>query len=186
MIINKNELIRSVCLALLICFSTMLLSFLGCGKEDVTTPTQGTLPGLIDLSNVTLSSDSKSFVAGGLTFKGTNGNSGGVWTDCVNAGDGVIRKNTGSLGGISVSYSDFNTLVADASNLPAINKITVRFFNNCCPSLSACDANGLIAKTDDASNIGDGAVLVLNLGNKKATKIVFQSLESIVYSIKIE
>ena len=161
-----------------------VLVFAGCKKDKNDDNPPNTLPGQINLKEVSLSSDKKSFKAGNITFKGSNGYIDRTWQNCIEPDGAEIRK--ASNGGIELAYTDFNTLIADVNSLPAINKVTVRFFNNCCPTLSACDANGVIATTTAASNSGDNATITLDLGGKKATKVSFQSMESILYSLTIE
>lgn len=160
-----------------------LLIFTGC-KKDSDDNSGNKLPGKINLKNVTLSSDKKSFKAAGITFSGANGYIDRKWQNCVSP-DGATIRIYPNDGGIELDSPDFNTLIADVSNLPAINKVTVEFFNNCCPNLSACDGNNVIATTTEASGIGN-TTITLNVGGKKASKISFQSMESIVYSITIE
>ena len=144
------------------------------------------LPGQIDLSNVTLTNNNRNFVAQGITFSGADGYDAGQWQNCVNSDGAQIRLSSGGYNGIELAYTDFNTLIADVSSLPAISRVTVRFFNNCCPTLSVCGPNGVIASTQDASNQGADATIVLNFNQQQVDKISFQSLESIVQSITIE
>ena len=163
----------------------VLLIFAGCKKSNDDTAGDK-LPGKIDLKNVTLSPDKKSFQAAGITFTGANGYIDRAWENCVSPDGAEIRVKHGSYDGIELSSLNFNTLIADVSRLPAIHKVTVAFFNNCCPNLSACDGNDVIATTTDVSNGGENATITLNIGGKKAGSISFQSLEAIVHSITIE
>ncbi len=160
-----------------------LLIFTGCTKNDDKNG-DNQLPGEINLKNVTLATDKKSFKAGPVTFSGANGFVGGGWQNCVDPDGATIIVDANGF--IELASLDFNTLIADVSGLPAIHKVTVKFFNNCCPNLSACDGNNVIANTTEASNDGDNATITLDLSGKKAKKILFQSMEAIVYSVKIE
>src|SRR5690606_38676517 len=150
-----------------------LLIFTGC-KKNSDDNSGNKLPGKISLKSVTLSSDNKSFKATGITFNGANGYIDRKWQNCVSPDGAAIRINSNG-GGIELAYPDFNTLIADVSELPAIHKVTIEFFNNCCPNLSACDGNDVIATTTEVSNDGDNATITLNLGGKKVSRISFQS-----------
>lgn len=160
-----------------------LLVFAACEKKN-DDKANDKLPGQINLKNVTLSADKKSFKVGAVTFNGANGYLNRSWQNCVSPDGAEIRISDD--GGIELAWADFNTLIADVSGLPAIHKVTVHFFNNCCPNLSACDGNNVIATTTEASNTGENATITLNMDGKKASSISFQSMEAIVYSITIE
>ena len=170
-------------ISLCIAFFCLLLS--GCEKDN---GDDNDLPGEISFTNVALSNNNRNFVAKGITFAGADGYDGSQWQSCVDP-DGATIRVTGSgstYQGIEVAYSDFNTLIADVSDLPAISRVRVKFFNNCCPRLSVCGNNGVVASTTEASNSGENATMTLTFSKQQIQKVTFQSLEAIVESISIE
>ncbi|MFN4314022.1 MAG: hypothetical protein ACK4E0_07010 [Chitinophagaceae bacterium] len=174
---------KTVQLTLLLAILSVIVS--SCEKDS---KSDNEVPGQIDLTNVSLTNSNRNFVAKGITFSGANGYDGGQWQNCVNPDGAQIRVNntSGGYNGIELAYTDFNTLIADVSDLPPISRVTVKFFNNCCPTLSVCGPNGVIASTQNASNQGANATMVLNFDQQQVEKVSFQSLESIVASITIE
>ncbi|MCG2613155.1 hypothetical protein LZZ85_02650 [Terrimonas sp. NA20] len=175
---------------LAVLFTATLVSAFKCSKDDK--DADYSLPKEISLKAISTSNNGTTFTASGITFTGSgrpnpNGSFTG-WLDCPASSNATIRYQTGEFGGIELAYGDFCRIIADVSPLPAINKVTVTLFNNggTTTELSVCDANGIIGKVNTGTGSGANQTYQLNVGGKKATKIVLSSVEAIIYSIKIE
>lgn len=155
-------------------------------KKDNDNPKAVSLPVIVDFSNFP-TSNTTSFTSNGVTFGGANArDNAGNWIDCALT-DGVGFSYDAQYGGIGIWSPDFNSLIADVSKLPAIQKISVHLSDNCgtCTSISLCDGNNVIASIPSSKMTPD-TTLVLNVGGNKATSLHINSLEAIVKSVKIE
>lgn len=167
-----------------------IVLFSSCEKEKNGNPDKNdtpviTLPVNCDLGTASIQNGSTSFSVSGVKFSGGNAYNAGQWQDCITASTSFNESHRVSEG-IILAYSDFNTLIADLSPLPAINKIAVRLSNNCgsCTRISVCDENGfvkevLVGRTDDTT-------VSMTIDNKELSALYVSCLEGAVYNVTIE
>jgi hypothetical protein len=174
-----------------ILFTATIMSAFKCGKDN-DRGVDNTLPKEINLKAISTSNNGTTFSVRGITFTGAgrpnpNGSFNG-WIDCPASSNATIRYQTGEFGGIELAYGDFCRIIADVSLLPAINKVTVTLFNNggTTTELSVCDASGIIGKVNTGTGSAANQIYQLDVGGKKATKIIMSSLEALIYSMTIE
>lgn len=180
--------------ALLLC-SLSLLS-VTCNKDDKPTPDPSptpspglTLPITVDLKSIPSANGKATFEAGGITFTGAGTTASDFENGkikCIEANTTNIRHGTGS--GVILAYSDFSCLIADVSKLPAMQKITVKLFNNGGngTQISLCDGNQVIAQTNEKIGTNPEVTYTLNVGGKTGSKFYVVSGEATVYSVTFE
>lgn len=151
-----------------------------------------TLPVNCDFTTASAPTGATSIIVSGVTFTRRPASevyiaqwgSTEEWKECVESGNEPISLSVGSYKGINPG----GVLIADVSKLPAINKVTVKMFDNGKPGtrLSLCDGSNIIA--DSKQNVGTNpdVTYTLNVGGKKGSKFYIYSLEAIVYSVRIE
>lgn len=162
-------------------------------KQDDPKPAELTLPLTVDFSSVNAAGKT-SFTANGIDFTGAGLTSSSFTNgvpNCVASTNATIRQYSSSTVGtnsIQLAYSDFNCLIADVSRLPAIQKISVRMFDNGRPAtqISLCDGTQVIGSSKTYSGANPTVTYTLNVGGKKASRFYITSSEANVYSITFE
>lgn len=196
-----NKKIIAICLMA----ATMLCYSFSCNKDNDTPPDNNgnnnnngnpatTLPVSCNFSGASIPFATSAMV-GGVSFSYTGQNNGTVFypgtvgydsvKTCLPAGTDAFGTNGSSnYPGINIS----GVLIADVSNLPAINKVTVKLFRNAYITVNLCDGNGVVAEAKDGDGSGTNpeVTYTLNVGNKKGSKLYIYSREAIIYSIAIE
>lgn len=111
-------------------------------------------------------------------------NSDGTWKPCVPAGTDSFSTGSNVWHGTVIH----GVLIGDVSNLPAINKVTIKAQvsgANQGTQIRLCDGNGIVAESAQ-NNQADTITEVLNVGGKKAERLYYYVGEATVFSILIE
>lgn len=190
---------KKTIISLCIIAATLSCCLVSCDKEKNSDPGNGngstpatTLPVNCDFTSASAPDGSTTLVVSGITFTRRPASevyiaqwgSTEEWQECVQTGNEPISLSVGSYKGINPG----GVLIADVSNLPAINKVTVKMFDNGKPGtrLSLCDGNNIVAESKDNVGANPNVTYTLNIGGKKGSKLYIYSLEAIVYSVLIE
>ncbi|THF52838.1 hypothetical protein E6C50_01100 [Flavobacterium supellecticarium] len=174
-------------------FSMCSLLLSSCSGDDNDTTNSGntiTLPIAFDFRGVTVPDNATSIdlndinVKAGNTYHHTTG-----WTDCADSNNAVLENVTYDVSeqsAIAIGTGNYNTLIADIGNLPAIQKIIIDMASYGMTRISLCDGNNVIAENNIGESQNGRTTVTLNVNNKKADKLYIGCLEGGLYSIRIE
>lgn len=111
------------------------------------------------------------------------------WSDCADSNNAVLENVTfdaSEQSAIAIGTGSYNTLIADASNLPAIQKVTITMASYGLGRISLCNGDEIIAENIIAESNSGLISVTLNVGNKRADKLYIGCLEGGLYSVRIE
>lgn len=190
---------KKTIISLCIIAATLSCTLFSCDKEKGNDPGTGngnttatTLPVNCDFTTASGPDGATTVVVSGVTFTRRPASevyiaqwgSTEEWQECVQSGNEPISLSVGSYKGINPG----GVLIADVSNLPAINKVTVKMFDNGKPGtrLSLCDGSNILAESKDNVGANPDVTYSMNVGGKKGSRLYIYSLEAIIYSVNIE
>ena len=178
----------------LLFFSVCSLMFAACSGDD-SEPTNNnngggdeiTVPIEFDFTGVAVPNNATSIDLNGIEVKTGNTYNMGNWIDCAEPNNAVLENVTfnDEESAIAIGTGNYNTLIADVSNLPAIQKVIITMATYTQTRISLCNGNEVIAESLTES--ADGLTTVtLNVGGFTADRLYIGCLEGGLYSIRVE
>lgn len=174
-------------------FSMCSLLLSSCSGDDNDTTNSDntiTLPIAFDFRGVIVPNNATSVNLNGINVKaGNTYHHATGWTDCADSNDAVLENVTYDVSqqsAIAIGTGNYNTLIADVRNLPAIQKVTITMASYGLGRISLCNGNEVIAETAIAESTSGLITVTLNVGNRRGDKLYIGCLEGGLYSIRIE
>lgn len=177
----------------LLFFSVCSLLLSSCSGDDgePTNDDNGnniTLPINIDFKGVSVPQNATSVNLNGVEVKTGNTYNNGNWIDCAQPNNAILENvtfNVSDQSAIAIGSGNYNTLIANISDLPTIQKIVVTMATYSESRISLCNENEVISESVTES--ADGLTTVtLNVGGNTADRLYIACLEGGLYSIRIE
>lgn len=160
------------------------------GNEATNNGNSIVLPIEFDFRDMTVPNNATSvnlngiIVKAGNTYHHTTG-----WLNCADSNNAVLENviyNASEQSAIAIGTGNYNTLIADISNLSAIQKVTITMASYGLSRISLCNGNEVIAENIMAESSSGLMTITLNVNNKKADRLYIGCLEGGLYSIRIE
>jgi len=154
------------------------------GSDTITLPIEFDFTGIPVPSNATSIDLNGIEVMSGNTYNHVTG-----WADCAEPNNAVLENvifNTNEQSAIALGTANYNTLIADVSNLPAIQRIIINMASFGMTRISLCDGNEIIAENDLGESQSGLTTVTLNVGGHTADRLYIGCLEGGLYSIRIE
>lgn len=178
----------------LLFFSVCTLLFTSCSGDDsdpINDNNGGntiSLPATFNFTGVAVPNNATSFRVNGITVKTGNTYGNGHWIDCAEPNNAVFENVAfnDEPSAIAIGTGSYNTLIADVSNIPAIQKIVIDMASYGMTRISLCDGNNVIAENNIGESQNGRATVTLNVGGHTADRLYIGCLEGGLYSIRIE